>query len=50
MLKNAGAEGYKVNYTEPTWVGLVILAWDLGVCSPQGLRFDSLGANFGGLV
>jgi len=22
------------------------LAWDLGVCSSQGLRFDSLGCQF----
>jgi len=34
----------------PTRVGLVVLAWDLGVCSSQGLRFDSPQCQFGGLV
>jgi len=36
---------------EPAWVGLVVLAWDFGVFSSQGLKFDSIpGTNFGELV
>ena len=27
---------------EPTWVGLVVLAWDLGVCSSSRSRFSSI--------
>lgn len=35
---------------EPTWIGPVVLAFDLGVCSSQGLGFDYPHAKFGGLV
>jgi hypothetical protein len=38
------------NEIQPTWAGLVLLAWDLGVCSSQGLRFDSPWCQFGVLV
>jgi hypothetical protein len=29
-------------YFKHTWVGVMVLAWDLGVCSSQGLKFNSL--------
>jgi hypothetical protein len=31
---------------KPTWVNLVVLAWDLGVCFSQNLKFDSLWCQF----
>jgi len=33
-------------HSKLTWVGVVVLAWDLGVCSSQGLKFDSLRRRF----
>lgn len=42
--------GIKKHHFQPTWVGLVVLAKDLEVCSSQGLEFDSPSANFSGLV
>jgi len=34
---------------KPIWDWPSRLAWDLGVCSSQGLRFNSPDINFGGL-
>jgi hypothetical protein len=31
---------------QPTWVGLVVKVWDLGVCSSQGLKFESSCCDF----
>jgi len=36
---------------QPTWVGQVVSAWDLGVCSSSSSHVHFLsGANLGGLV
>jgi hypothetical protein len=36
---------------KPTWVGLVVLAWVLGVCSSFKVSRSILfGANLGGLI
>jgi hypothetical protein len=32
--------------SEPAWIGLVVKAWDLAVCSSQGLRFKSSWCHF----
>jgi len=35
-----------MNHLEPIWVGLILFAWNLGVCSYQGLIIDSSCCQF----